>query len=112
VTTVPNTSADMRSRLIYDKDSKTIEVLNSSGQGSNKCIDLKWNNTTNGTPFWLWTCSGGSAQRFVPTADYQLELEGHPGKCLEESSSNSLVVADCAKTAAQTWIFNYDPGAH
>jgi hypothetical protein len=109
LTTVESTTDSWHSKLIYDNPSKTIQVWGSSAL-SGKCVDLQWNNTEDGTPFWLWTCTGGNAQRFVITPDQQLALEGHPGKCLAEDTSHALVVATCEKKAAQTWIFDHNPG--
>ncbi|MFC1642896.1 ricin-type beta-trefoil lectin domain protein [Myxococcota bacterium] len=98
-----------KDKLVYDKASKTIRVWNSSGP-TNKCVDLRWNDSSPGEPFWLWTCSGGNAQRFVMTSNYQLALEGHSNRCLKETSDNRLVVAACSTEAGQIWTWDYDPG--
>lgn len=108
VTSVASTSDSWHSKLVYDPDSKVLRVYGSSGF-SGKCVDLKWNDTTSNTPFWLWNCSAGSAQRFIVTQDQQLEMEGHRGKCLSDNGTG-LVVANCAATSAQTWMFDHNPG--
>ncbi|MFC1643422.1 ricin-type beta-trefoil lectin domain protein, partial [Myxococcota bacterium] len=111
VSTRANRADNWREKLTYDSVSKVIRAWNSSGP-TDMCIDLRWNNPMPGEPFWWWPCDGGAAQRFTVNSDNQLELEGHPGRCLRETSDGYLRVANCSPDKDQTWVFDYDPGEY
>ncbi|WNV86868.1 glycosyl hydrolase [Umezawaea sp. Da 62-37] len=73
--------------------------------GSGKCVDVTASNTTNGTPVQLYTCDGGTAQRWTIGTDGTLRALG---KCLDVASAGTangtaVQLWDCNGTNAQKW---------
>ena len=104
-----NAGDDWHSKLRYDPSNKRLEVFGWRGAPSGRCIALKYNNVTEGTPFWLESCANSLAQRFVVTADMQIKLQAY-NRCIEAASDGYLRSRACAITPRQTWQFDYDPG--
>jgi beta-glucanase (GH16 family) len=70
-----------------------------------KCVDVRYANTTNGTPIQLWTCNGTNAQQWTIGTDGTIRALG---KCLDVSAAGTtngtkVQLWDCNGTVAQQW---------
>ena len=73
-----------------------------------KCIDLPWNDSTNGNQLQLWNCHGGEAQEFsyIPTT---LQIKHLPSnKCVDlhaniRDNGNKIQLWDCHSGDNQQW---------
>jgi len=70
-----------------------------------KCVDVQAANPANGTPVQLYTCDGGTAQRWTVGSDGTVRALG---KCLDVTSAGTangtaVQLHDCNGTAAQQW---------
>jgi hypothetical protein len=94
---------------VYDPVTKTIKNEN------NKCVDVQWNNSANGTPVWMWDCNGNPAQQwtFVSHPSEKFTIRNANGKCLTAPGGQSqtpLQIWDCdANAASQQWAINGAP---
>ncbi|MFJ5259860.1 RICIN domain-containing protein [Streptomyces sp. NPDC088387] len=76
-----------------------------SGVGG-KCVDVAGAGTANGTAVQLYSCNGGSAQRWTVGADGTVRALG---KCLDvtgqgTSNGTKLQLWDCNNSGAQQWV--------
>jgi glucosylceramidase len=70
-----------------------------------KCVDVRYANTSNGTPVQLWTCNGTGAQQWTIGSDNTIRALG---KCLDVSGAGTtngtkVQIWDCNGTGAQQW---------
>lgn len=79
------------------------------GIGSGRCLDVRADNTTNGTPVQIYDCSGGAAQAWTYNESSRT-LSVHGGtKCLDAGAATAglgLRIWDCSGAANQQWTFN------
>jgi len=71
---------------------------------------VKFNGTANGTPVWMWDCTGGSAQQWTFT-DY-LSIRNANGKCLDVPNGAAQVplqMWDCLNNTNQQWFITAAP---
>jgi hypothetical protein len=78
-----------------------------SGVNSNKCVDVKYAGTANGTPVQIYDCIGSVAQVWTHGASGATTL-GALGKCLDVSGSSTangtkVQLWECNDTDAQKW---------
>ena len=71
---------------------------------ANKCVDIRYSNTANGTPIQLWDCNGTGAQRWSRQGNTLRAL----GKCMDVTSGGTangtkVQLWDCNGTGAQLW---------
>jgi hypothetical protein len=81
------------------------------GVGSNKCLDVPNQSTTNGTQLQIWDCWSGTNQQWTHTSSGELRVYGN--KCLDASGSGSsngtaVIIWDCHGGANQRWNRNAD----
>jgi hypothetical protein len=81
---------------------------------SNLCLDVQWGSAVNGTPVWLWNCTGNAAQKWsYDRATGVVHQHAFANKCLDVRGVNStsgtpLQIWDCIDgDLAQLWT--YDP---
>jgi hypothetical protein len=77
---------------------------------SGKCLDVPNQSTTNGVQLELYTCNGGSNQKWTPTAAGELRVYGN--KCLDVAGATATApgtkvdIWDCNGGANQQWVLN------
>ncbi len=79
------------------------------GVGSNRCLDVPNNTTTNGTQLQIWDCNGGTNQSWTPTSAKELRVYGN--KCLDvagaaTSPGSKVDIWDCNGGTNQQWTLN------
>jgi alpha-galactosidase len=79
------------------------------GTGSNRCLDVPGNSTTNGTQLDIWDCNGGSNQSWTLTSGKQLQVYGT--KCLDASGGGTaagtkVVISSCSTATEEQWNIN------
>lgn len=64
----------------------------------NKCLDVQWSRTSNGTPLHIWSCNGGiGAQSFRLTERMQIKTALATTKCVDVAGSgNSIQIFTCS----------------
>ncbi|MFF9088818.1 RICIN domain-containing protein [Streptomyces sp. NPDC014991] len=78
-----------------------------------KCLDVQGGGKTNGTPVQIYTCNGGSAQKWQLWGAYDggyTLWNANAQKCLEVLNGNSadgtkIQIRDCGSATAQQWKF-------
>ncbi|AKU99147.1 putative secreted hydrolase [Labilithrix luteola] len=81
--------------------------------GSALCLDVQWGSAANGTPVWLWPCTGSVAQQWsYNSSTRQLTAMG---KCLEFAApvvqGSQLQIWDCNGSFQQRWsVVPYEDG--
>jgi len=88
----------------------TVPAVLKSGISSAKCVDVKYANTSNGTPVQIYDCNYGSAQIWTRNASGSTVITAL-GKCLDISGSNTgngtkVQLYECNNTDAQKWTIN------
>ncbi|MFF5125233.1 SMP-30/gluconolactonase/LRE family protein [Dactylosporangium aurantiacum] len=81
------------------------------GVQSGRCLDVSGAATTNGARVQLWTCTGGTNQRWTYTSGRQLTVYGN--KCLDAygrgtTNGTAVVIWDCNGQTNQQWTANAD----
>jgi hypothetical protein len=79
------------------------------GVGSNRCLDVPNNTTTNGTQLDIWDCNGGTNQSWTLTSAKELQVYGN--KCLDvagaaTSPGSEVDIWDCNGGTNQQWTLN------
>jgi pimeloyl-ACP methyl ester carboxylesterase len=78
------------------------------GAGSGKCVDVPNVSQTNGTALTLWSCNGGTNQRWTQTAAGELRVYNNT-KCMDAGSGQSgtaVTINDCNGGNGQKWLAN------
>jgi dienelactone hydrolase len=76
------------------------------GVGSGKCVDVPGASQTNGTGLIIYTCNGGSNQRWTQTAASDLRIYNN-SRCMEAGGANSrAAINSCSGSNSQKWTFN------
>ncbi|MEU2134447.1 endo-alpha-N-acetylgalactosaminidase family protein [Streptomyces sp. NPDC018352] len=78
------------------------------GAGSDRCVDIPNNDSTNGTLVLLWDCNGGANQAWSFPADGTIRSLG---KCLEvtghgTADGTGVALWDCNGGANQQWTYD------
>ncbi len=81
------------------------------GTGSNRCLDVPSQATTNGTLLDIWDCNGGANQQWTYLSNGELQVYG--SKCLDvpghaTSAGTRVEIWDCNGGANQQWNLNSD----
>jgi len=81
------------------------------GVGSNRCLDVPNNATTNGTLLEIWDCNGGANQQWTALSNGELQVYGN--KCLDvpnnaTAAGTRVEIWDCNDGANQQWTLNAD----
>ncbi|HEU5353958.1 MAG TPA: ricin-type beta-trefoil lectin domain protein [Actinocrinis sp.] len=81
------------------------------GAGSNRCLDVPSQATTNGTLLDIWDCNGGANQQWTYLSNGALQVYGN--KCLDvpghaTSAGTRVEIWDCNGGANQQWNLNSD----
>jgi hypothetical protein len=91
-------------------------VMIASGQASGQCLDITGAGMAAGTPIQLYSCHGGSNQRFTYHPDTQ-ELRAYADSplCVDASSGagkdgDRLIIWPCNGDVNQKWRFNINNG--
>lgn len=74
------------------------------------CLDLPGEDTTAGTPLWLWECNGMESQRWVMDNN-QIRFGADESKCVDAgdmSAGNQLTLWDCNGYDQQNWGYDID----
>jgi hypothetical protein len=79
------------------------------GVGSNRCLDVPGQSTTNGTLLEIWDCNGGANQQWTYLSNGELQVYGN--KCLDvpnhaTAAGTRVEIWDCNGGANQQWILN------
>ncbi|MDF5754700.1 RICIN domain-containing protein [Spongiactinospora sp. TRM90649] len=84
---------------------------------SGKCLDVAGYGTHDGANVWLWTCHGGSNQRWIfgkvyGDPPFYWIKNVHSNKCLTVSggglaNGTDIVISTCAGAAHQKWWLGY-----
>jgi hypothetical protein len=79
------------------------------GAGSNRCLDVPSNSTTNGTLLDIWDCNGGANQGWNLLSNGELQVYG--SKCLDvpnqsTASGTKVDIWSCNGGANQLWTLN------
>jgi len=79
------------------------------GTGSNRCLDVPSNSTTNGTLLDIWDCNGGANQGWVLLSNGELQVYGN--KCLDvpnqaTAAGTKVEIWTCNGGANQLWTLN------
>jgi hypothetical protein len=114
--TISGTNVSMTCRSSWTVDTATGVVGSGSGAvvrgaGSNRCLDVPSNSTTNGTRTEIWDCNGGANQSWTLTPGRQLQVYGD--KCLDVSGAatapgTAVGIYDCTGGTNQQWNLNSD----
>src|SRR6185312_10603374 len=85
----------------------TTDVLR--GAGSNRCLDVPGQSTTNGTLLQIWDCNGGANQQWTLLSNGELQVYGN--KCLDvpnhaTTAGTRVEIWDCNGGANQQWTLN------
>lgn len=77
-----------------------------SESAAGKCLDVPGASTTNGTQVKIWTCNGGTNQRWTLTPAGEVRVYGN--KCLEARQQGTAdgtmaTINDCSGGAHQKW---------
>jgi alpha-beta hydrolase superfamily lysophospholipase len=75
------------------------------GNGSGKCVDVANVSQTNGTGLIIWTCNGGSNQRWTLTAAGELRVYNNT-KCMDAGASQEgtrVTINSCNGGNSQKW---------
>ncbi|HZR42197.1 MAG TPA: arabinofuranosidase catalytic domain-containing protein [Ktedonobacteraceae bacterium] len=81
------------------------------GVGSNRCLDVPGQATTNGTLLQIWDCNGGTNQQWTSLSNGELQVYGN--KCLDvpnhaTAAGTRVEIWDCNGGANQQWNLNSD----
>jgi hypothetical protein len=79
------------------------------GAGSNRCLDVPNNSTTNGALLDVWDCNGGSNQGWTVLSNGELQVYGN--KCLDvpnnaTAAGTKVDIWTCNGGANQLWALN------
>ena len=79
------------------------------GVGSNRCLDVPGQSTTNGTLLQIWDCNGGANQQWTALSNGELQVYGN--KCLDvpnhaTAAGTRVEIWDCNGGANQQWTLN------
>jgi len=116
--TISGTTVSMTCQTSWTIDTATGSVGSGSsggsgavirGVGSNRCLDVPNNTTTNGTQLQIWDCNGGTNQSWTPTSAKELRVYGN--KCLDvagaaTSPGSKVDIWDCNGGTNQQWTLN------
>lgn len=97
-------------RWMYTAGTQAIWLTGIGGSGTNFCLDLPDNNTTNGTKISIYTCNGTAAQRWILESNGYIRNAVATNKCISlpgGSASNSarLEIWDCGIDSSQRFVF-------
>jgi beta-glucanase (GH16 family) len=109
----PDGSTSFPQQMVVDY----VHVYSSAGGGGgggatgpitgygNKCVDVQYANTANGTPIQLWDCNGTGAQQWTIGTDGTIRALG---KCMDVTAGSTangakVQLYDCNGTGAQQW---------
>ena len=80
-----------------------------SPSGTDRCMDIQWGASANGTPTWLWDCTSGDAQQWAFEASGAIRNIAR-NKCLDADVATGNVVVgskvqlwDCNGSSQQQW---------
>jgi photosystem II stability/assembly factor-like uncharacterized protein len=95
--------------IIYGDIPSTTEILR--GVGSNRCLDVPGQSTTNGTLLQIWDCWSGVNQEWTLLSNGELQVYGN--KCLDvlnhaTTAGSKVGIWDCNGGANQQWTLNSD----
>ncbi len=81
------------------------------GVGSNRCLDVPGQSTTNGTLLQIWDCNGGANQQWTSLANGELQVYG--SRCLDvpghaTAAGTRVEIWTCNGGANQQWNLNSD----
>jgi hypothetical protein len=81
------------------------------GVGSNRCLDVPNQATTNGTLLQIWDCNGGANQQWNYLSNGELQVYG--SKCLDvpghaTAAGTRVEIWDCNGGVNQQWNLNSD----
>ena len=79
------------------------------GVGSNRCLDVPGQSTTNGTLLEIWDCNGGANQQWTYLSNGELQV--YSNKCLDvpnhaTAAGTRVEIWDCNGGANQQWTLN------
>jgi hypothetical protein len=89
-------------------------------KGSEKCLDVEGNGSSNGTKVHQWTCHGGAAQAFrleVVSGDIHRVRHTASGKCVHvagtsTSNGTQVEIRTCSTSTRQRWRIQPSGSAH
>src|SRR5687767_11503201 len=89
-------------------------------KGSEKCLDVEGNGSSNGTKVQQWTCHGGAAQAFrleVVSGDVHRLRHTSSGKCVHvagtsTSNGTQVEIRTCSTSTRQRWRIEPSGSAH
>jgi hypothetical protein len=75
-----------------------------------QCLDVQWGNSADGTPVWMWPCTGGVAQNWYVTPQSEIRIRTLGDKCLTApvSDAASATIHTCTGSANQKWYLKQD----
>ncbi len=75
-----------------------------------QCLDIQWGSSTPGTPVWMWTCNGGSAQQWYMTSTNEIRVRDFGDRCLTVSggAGSTPYIGSCTGAPNQKWTLLQD----